>query len=291
MGTGHLMRCLALAECLRDRGTEVRFICRAHPGNLIGLLRDRGMSVAELAPPGKSARPYDADYTAGLGVTEQEDAAQTIEALGEKQAEWLLVDHYGIGAKWEGRMRSHAAKLLVIDDLANRRHDCDVLLDQNYSERGSQRYVGCLPEECALLLGPRYALLRPEYGAHRSAASRRAGQVRRVFVFFGGSDPHNVTGRALEALSDPTFDHLEVDVVAGANYAHRASLEKQVAGRPGTQLHGPLPHLADLISARTLRSVRAARPLGSECASACRAWSSALPTTRFRRALRSQGPG
>ena len=140
----------------------------------------------------------------------------------------------------------------MIDDLANRPHDCDMLLDQNYTGRGADRYVDRVPDQCKLLLGPRFALLRPEYAACRNRVPRRAGEVHRVFVFFGGSDLDNVTGRALEALSGPAFSHLEIDVVAGANYAHRKSLEQQVAARPGARLHGCLPHLADLMSSADL---------------------------------------
>ncbi len=248
MGTGHLMRCLALAECLRDRGAQVRFICRAHPGNMIGLLRDRGMQVAELPAAGATTSPKDEEYPAWLGATQTEDAIQTAGALGDERPGWLLVDHYGIDAAWEGAMRPHAAKVLVIDDLANRRHDCDTLLDQNFSERGADRYIESVPEHCAMLLGPRYALLRPEYADHRRSAPRRVDPVRRVFVFFGGSDPDNVTGRALEALSVPSLSHLEVDIVAGTNNPHRALLEQQAADRPGTRLHGQRPHLADVMA-------------------------------------------
>ena len=248
MGIGHLMRCLTLAEALRERGVDTCFICRDHPGNLIELLRRQAMPVTVLPAPEQLPNVNSEDYASWLGVTQAEDAEQTIEALFGDRPDWLVVDHYGLDADWEQRLRPHTVKVMVIDDLADRRHDCDLLLNQNYSEGGENRYSDFVPENCRLLLGPRYALLRPEYAAYRRTLQPRKGVVRRVLVFFGGSDSHNMTRLALEALSAPEFQHLEVDVVVGANNAHRVALEEQVLARPLTNMYGARPHLADLMA-------------------------------------------
>jgi UDP-2,4-diacetamido-2,4,6-trideoxy-beta-L-altropyranose hydrolase len=248
MGTGHVMRCLSLAESLRERGVQVHFICREHTGNLVALMRQKALPVTVLPAPAMNDATTGKDYAVWLGVTQAEDAKQTIEALNGERPDWLVVDHYGLDVEWEQRLRSHASKLMVIDDLANRHHDCDVLLDQNYSLVGERRYSGFVPETCKILVGPRNALVHPEYAAYRRTMPARDGQVRRVLVFFGGSDPQNMTGMALEAISDPTLNQLEVDVVVGANNVHRESLENQAKKRPGTRIYGPRPHLADLMS-------------------------------------------
>lgn len=248
MGVGHLMRCLTLAEVLRDRGNDTRFICRAHPGNLVELLQRKAMPVTLLPAPAEVPSVNSEDYSSWLGVTQDEDAEQTIQVLGDDRPDWLVVDHYGLGASWERRLRSHTAKLMVLDDLANLQHDCDLLLNQNYSDGGENRYSGLIPKNCRLLLGPRYALLKPDYASYRQTLRPRDGMVRRVLVFFGGSDPHNMTGLALDALSAPEFQYLEVDVVVGANNSHRAVLEEQASVRPLTNLHGSRAHLADLMS-------------------------------------------
>jgi UDP-2,4-diacetamido-2,4,6-trideoxy-beta-L-altropyranose hydrolase len=243
------MRCLTLAEALRERGARTRFVCRAHPGGLIELPQQRGMSVSALPEP-KGAHP-DTDserYAYWLGVTQKEDAQQTIQALQGEHPDWLIVDHYGLDSAWERTLRGHAGKLLVIDDLANRQHDCDLLLDQNYSIGASARYRKLVPEGAALALGPRYALLRREYLQHRKALRAREGTVRRVLIFFGGSDPHNMTGMALDALSGAEFEGLEVDVVFGPNNAHHAFLDRAIAARPRTRSYGQRPHLADLMA-------------------------------------------
>lgn len=247
MGIGHLMRCLTLAEKLRESGAQLRFICREHSGNLIAQLQQKAMPVTVLPVPAINDTTSGEDYAIWLGVTQAEDAKQTIEALNDEKPDWMVVDHYGLDVEWEQRLRPHVGKLMVIDDLANRHHECDVLLDQNYSAEGERRYVGLVPDTCKLLVGPRYALLRPEYAEYRKTLRARDGQVRRVMVFFGGTDPQNVTGMALEALSHSNLKHLEVDVVIGSNNPHRKSIEQQVLHRPHTTLHEPRPHLADLM--------------------------------------------
>ncbi|TCV84261.1 UDP-2,4-diacetamido-2,4,6-trideoxy-beta-L-altropyranose hydrolase [Sulfurirhabdus autotrophica] len=248
MGVGHLMRCLTLAEVLRERGAQISFVCREHTGNLIPLVRQKAMSVKALPTTEANATETGEDYASWLGVTQAVDAEQSIEALNGEKPDWLVVDHYGLDIEWEQRLRPHVGKLIVIDDLANRHHDCDVLLDQNFSAEGERRYSGLVPDACRLLAGPRYALLRPEYADYRRKHRFRDGQVKKVLVFFGGSDPQNMTGKTLEALSRTDLKDLEVDVVVGANNPHRKSIEQQAFHRPFTNLHEPRPHLADLMA-------------------------------------------
>ena len=204
------------------------------------------MSVAALPAPRHAASGE--DYAAWLGVSQDEDARESTAALAGERPDWVVVDHYGLDASWEGALRPHTRNLMVIDDLANRRHECDLLLDQNFSSGTSERYAGLVRPDCRLLLGPRYALLRPEYAAHRSREARRNGSVGTVFVYFGGSDPHNLTGAALEALSRRSLRHLKVDIVVGVSNTHASQLQRQAAARPGTAIHGSRPHLADLMS-------------------------------------------
>ena len=248
IGTGHVMRCLTLAEALQNRGAAICFVCREHDGHLIATLREKSFSVALLPAPPSTTVIADGDYRAWLGVSPLADAEETSDALKGDHTDWLVVDHYGLDAEWEQRLRPRVGRVLVIDDLANRRHDCDVLLDQNYSAEGERRYVGAVPDRCQVLAGPRYAILKAEYVAWRHIAPARDGGVRRILVYFGGSDPHNMTGLALEALSALDLNHLEVDLVVGANNAHRAAIEALAAARMRTRVQGTRPHLADLMA-------------------------------------------
>jgi UDP-2,4-diacetamido-2,4,6-trideoxy-beta-L-altropyranose hydrolase len=248
------MRCLTLAEELSDSGAEVRFISRAHPGNLNGLIREKGFQCFELpeTPAIETSEQWvqvsRSQYATWLGVSQQQDAQETIEALGGERADWLIVDHYGLDEDWETLLRPHATKIMVIDDLADRRHDCDLLLDQNFFINDEKRYDDLVPPSCTKLLGPKYALLRMEFREARKNLKERTGEVKRVLVFFGGSDPENYTGLAIEALSAPELLHLHVDVVIGAQNPNRIEVEKLGQDRPGTMLHIQASNMAELMS-------------------------------------------
>ena len=246
MGTGHVMRCRTLATVLKKQGADIQFITRAHPGHLGDMLARDGFTVILLPPPVDIENKVD-DYAAWLGVSQQEDADQTIAALAKQPCDWLIVDHYGLDRFWEALLQSLPHKLMVIDDLANRPHECDVLLDQNYSVAGQDRYQPWVPAHCKLLLGPRYALLSPEYSQYRETMVPRTGDIKRVLVFMGGSDNANITGKVLSALSAGQFAHLEVDVVVGSNFIHKDDVNRQANARLRTHIHGPRLHLADLM--------------------------------------------
>lgn len=259
IGSGHVIRCRTLARQLRRRGAEVLFLCRRQAGDLIALLEEefRVLALPELPLAlceGLEGREL---YGAWLGCTQIYDADKCLTALasaGVRSADWLVVDHYGLDASWEAQLVNALGadkgtpKLLAIDDLADRPHRADLLLDQNFfGVVTDQRYQGLLPSHCRQLLGPHYALLGPEYAQLHPLVPERT-ELRRVLVFFGGADPDNLTGQALEALMDPALAHLSVDVVLGRQSPHRQVVADLVALRPFTTLHGPLPSLAGLIA-------------------------------------------
>lgn len=246
IGTGHVMRCLTLAEELRQRGANIHFLCRAHPGHMGEVIRARGFALTLLPPP---VMLFDADdYATWLGAPAGEDARQTMEALQGMEVAWLIVDHYAIDEHWEQLLRPHTAKILVIDDLANRHHDCDLLLDQNYGRKDTD-YRPLVGGNTMALTGPHYALLRPEYREHRPASPKANGvRNKRVLVYFGGADIYNLTGQVLLILTQPEFAHYHLDVVASENHPYRKELEAMAARLSSVTLHGTRPHLADLMA-------------------------------------------
>ncbi len=250
IGTGHLVRCRTLAEALRNHGGEVVFVCRNHKGHLIEALTTSRFPVIVMPASQKTATGV--EYTPWLGVTEVEDAVDTIAALAGNRPDWLIVDHYGLGAKWQQSLRPHCQRIMVIDDLCNRPHDCDVLLDQNYAGTREARYQTLVPENCNLFVGPHYALLHPEYARIRATKSPPNGTIRRILIYFGGVDAENLTGLSLEALAAPAFEHLEIDVVLGGANPNAGAVEKLAAMRPRTRIHRMRPHLADLMAAADL---------------------------------------
>jgi UDP-2,4-diacetamido-2,4,6-trideoxy-beta-L-altropyranose hydrolase len=204
MGMGHLMRCLTLAAALREQGARCRFVCRDHPGALLEQVRARGFELQVL--PLETDR-VDSSRTGGpahrtwVGGAAREDAESTLRVIEEEAADWVVVDHYGLDAEWESVVRRPGCRLLVIDDLADRAHACDVLLDQTPG-RTVEDYAPHVSPDTELLLGEAYALLRPEFQALREAAFERrgGGRVERVLISMGGSDPKGVTAQVLDAL-------------------------------------------------------------------------------------------
>lgn len=232
IGTGHVMRCLTLADALAREGAECHFLCRPQPGDLNGLIRARGHSLHELAPPQPGWRASGGPAHAGwLGRDWQGDAAEVASLLAGLRPDWLVVDHYALDAAWEGAIRPAVGRLMVIDDLADRPHACDLLLDQNLGRR-AEDYAALVPAGTLVLTGPRHALLRPEFAARRaeSLARRRQPRLGRLLVTMGGIDRDNVTERVLDALDAcPLPADLEITVVMGPQAPWRKPVEARAA--------------------------------------------------------------
>lgn len=202
IGSGHVVRCLTLADALQGAGW--RCVFASAPGTLetVSILARSGYQLLELVD---SAR----------------ESALLKDALPQGCA-LLVVDHYRRDAEFETACRPWASRILVIDDLADRRHDCDLLLDPTLG-RKSTDYAPLVPETCCLLLGSDFALLRPQFLAARSVAlERRKTQdttTRRILVSLGGADSSNLTAKVLNALIHSGVE-VAVDVVLGGTAQH-----------------------------------------------------------------------
>lgn len=247
IGTGHVMRCLTLADALAARGADCQFICRKHEGNLIELIRNKGYIVHVLAAHTEiealgvssleiktASNGQDAVHSHWLGATQAEDAEACIPILVALQPDWLIVDHYALDACWEQILKRHYRKLMVIDDLVDRLHVCDLLLDQTFG-RQPEDYRAWVPAHCRLLCGSQYALLRPEFAALRpySLERRVTPQLRRLLITMGGVDKDNATGQVLEALrNSPLPAGCRVTVVMGATAPWLDDVRNQAQGMP-----------------------------------------------------------
>lgn len=247
IGTGHFMRCLSLADALRERGAHTRFVSRHLPEHLRSKLAKKGHEFALLDTDKNNLALDELTHASWLGVSQAQDAADSIQALSDEKWDWLIVDHYAMDSRWETVSRQTANKILVIDDIADRQHDCDVLLDQNLYADMETRYFGKVSAHCQLLLGPRYALLRDEFRKLHEQVKPRSGPVKRVLVFFGGVDADNYTGHAIEALSQIDISNLHVDVVIGAQHPFRKHIEAACKQR-GFFCHVQTDKMAELMA-------------------------------------------
>lgn len=244
------MRCLTLADGLRSKGARVAFLSREHDGHLLSLIAERGFAVHALPAPADGWISDDRlAHGAWLGAGVDEDAAQTLAALGRMGdgVEWLIVDHYGVDARWERQMRSIARRIMAIDDLADRAHDCDLLLDQNLVADREKRYAGLVPPKCVLLLGPTYALLQSLYAQLRASALPRDGVVKRILVFFGGSDVRGLTEMSVRAFSNLNRADIFLDVVVVSDTDNNAAFAELSRGHENINVLPRLPSLAPLM--------------------------------------------
>lgn len=252
IGSGHVMRCLTLAKALRDVGANCRFVCRDHPGNMIGYIRNQGFHVAELP---KLTANFENENTKGLvheswlGAHWKTDSEQTKAALEGVLTDWLIVDHYALDIGWEKTLRSSCNNLLVIDDLADRKHDCDLLLDQNLVANMAERYTSKVPERCVLLLGPRYALVRPEFGQIRSASLKRRSppNLQRLLIFLGGSDAENETSKVIRGVRMASRQWQHIDVVVGSSFVALDELRQELTELSSITLHIQTAEMAELM--------------------------------------------
>nr|WP_256261006.1 UDP-2,4-diacetamido-2,4,6-trideoxy-beta-L-altropyranose hydrolase [Shewanella sp. NIFS-20-20] len=237
LGSGHVMRCLTLADAIAAHAAvlavrvSISFICRSSRGHLQQLIRQRGYQIIAIEEC----------------VDQRQDAAACLAAI-DQDYDCLIVDHYQLGAEFEAALRSRCHTVMVIDDLANRPHLADILLDQNLLPDASQRYHSLVSAECVLLLGPKYTLLRAEFD---SVNRRASADCERLLVFLGGSDPDNHTDKVLAAIARLATP-MPVDVVLGQHNPWNQQLLERYGHHPWLTVHIQCDYMAKLMSAARL---------------------------------------
>lgn len=240
------MRCLTLARALRARGHDCHFVMRALSGHQGPRVASEGFALTLLPPPSGAVingGPAHADWAE---VNWEQDADETAAAVS--QVDWLVLDHYAFDRKWEKTVLPQGARLCVIDDLADRAHACDLLLDQNLGRR-AEDYDPHVPARAARLIGPRHALLRPEFALARDAAlaarTGRGGRLRHILITMGGVDADNATGAVLAAVAQ---SGLKVTVVLGSAAPALEAVKAQAATMQGVRILVDVPDMSVLMA-------------------------------------------
>ncbi|NSL55170.1 UDP-2,4-diacetamido-2,4,6-trideoxy-beta-L-altropyranose hydrolase [Uliginosibacterium aquaticum] len=233
LGSGHVMRCLTLAQALQAEGSECHFLCRAEPGHLLAPIRAAGFSAHELP--------------ASEAFNQEQDAADCRTLLEALRPDWLFTDHYALTAIWEEALRDTCQHLLVIDDLANRLHVAELLLDQNLGRVASD-YAALLPATSRVLVGPHYALLRDEFAAARKRSLRHRQQpaLKQLMISLGGADADNLTGEILQALHSAALPaDCRMTVILGAANPWQAEVRALATQMPcSTEVKIAVPDMA-----------------------------------------------
>lgn len=227
IGTGHVMRCLTLADALKANGVHCHFISREHPGNLNTIILQRGHSL--IALPFSDFAPIEIEsdlfHAEWLGVAQHADAQETSTALRTINADAIVIDHYALDFRWEMAIRKPGTKIIVIDDLADRRHECDLIIDQNLGQSRID-YIGKVPAHCKSLIGAQYALLRAEFAAARSASllRRKNNSLNNILINMGGVDVNDATSYVLRAISEELLPYHKVTIVLGTHSPYIANV-------------------------------------------------------------------
>lgn len=226
IGTGHIMRCLALAQAWKERGGQVLFISHCESQALENLIIDEGFDLV----PIKNPHPHPDDLKITLDILQRYALCSKPHA----SSPWLTLDGYNFTPNYQRQIRETDYRLLVIDDMANLDHYyANIILNQNIHAEQLHYYCEL---ETRLLLGTKYALLRKEFRTWREFKRETPEKARKILVTLGGSDPDNVTLRVIEAIKRLNMPELEVQVVIGPSNPHAEELKNAVLHAPCSML-------------------------------------------------------
>jgi len=200
VGSGHFYRSLNIAKVLKKKKINVKFICKKN-----NLTKDIKKELKE-----NKINLNEIDYKKN---PLNEDANQTIKILKKNKTKLLIVDNYNLNYKWESSVKKYVNKLLVIDDLANRKHNCEILLDQNYVENFANRYKKYINKNCRTFLGPRYVLLNPNFSKIKKKIKKN--KVKNIFIFFSSSFQKKLTGIIYNVFKKKKFKELKINFIVG----------------------------------------------------------------------------
>ena len=239
IGSGHLMRCLSLAKKLKDNNHIVTFVCKKLPGSMVSYIDSLGYVFKEIECP---------------HTNQIEDANKTIDKIKELSGvlDWVIVDNYSLDSTWQGLLSDYSKKIMVIDDLADRNHNCDLLLDQNFYINSAERYKNLVPKNCITLLGPSHILLRDEFHNFSKLNRIRDGNISNILIFFGAGDPLNLTMIALRALMFLSLAKITINVVLGEINPHRNEVKEFCNKSKNVKLHYQVSNMAQLINCADL---------------------------------------
>ncbi|MDD5560622.1 MAG: UDP-2,4-diacetamido-2,4,6-trideoxy-beta-L-altropyranose hydrolase [Candidatus Omnitrophica bacterium] len=227
IGSGHLIRCLALANILVERGLHVSFICRRLNKGFESLINKNGCDIFYI----------------------EDDSPQAIKKICTNNSgpSYLVIDNYGLNIEWEKAIRPFVDKVMVIDDMGSREHICDFLLDQNLYKGLEDHYKSLVSGNCQMLLGPRFALLRKEFAIARQKTRVRSGLIKKILIFFGGSDMKNITKNILEGVFLLKRQEIAVNLVIGVDNPNKTELQHLIKDKATVFCYHNVENIAELM--------------------------------------------
>ena len=243
IGSGHVMRCIRIAELLKKRNVNCIFLCENFPGNSISLINQKGFKVLMLS---------DGIKKDNLQVDWEKDAMQTAQILKNIEVRILIVDHYNLDKKWEDYQRKFCKRIMVIDDLNDRQHSADILLDQNLFPDMKKRYTNNLNSNCKKFIGLEYAFLDPEFASQRKVLKKHKGVIETIFIYFGNTGSSNILRRVLNIFINNSLIDFDLNIIFSGDPSERDKIVRLVGKYSFMKLLDPQPNLAKLISSSDL---------------------------------------
>ena len=236
IGLGHVMRCFALAEVIKNMNFNVYFISKEIEGNVIKNVENYGYKVFRI--DSKAIKSSKSHW--------KMDAVKTTKIIQrfKNEKNLLLVDNYELSNMWETWLKLVVDKIIVIDDFLNRSHNCDLFIDQNLHTSKKERNK----INCKKLLGPKYALLRKEFVKSRKIVKERSGKINRILVSFGGSDEKNQTLKVLKAIKKLAEEKINVDVIVGEPNKNKTKIKRICAGMKNSTYYQQPKNMAKIMN-------------------------------------------
>lgn len=254
IGLGHAQRCRSLAFALRAGGASVLFVSRPIDLDSAKLLDCANDELRLLNSASSSAELFQEAprHAAWAGVHWEQDAAETVERVRDWRPDWLIVDHYSFDVRWHEAVRKGlGCRILVIDDLADRQLDADILVDHNWSENHRSKYGAYAAHVESMLVGPRYALLGPDYVSANPYSYR--AEVRSIGIFMGGTDAGSLSEMALDACRDVAGFTGSIEIATTSFNSNLLRLRARCAASPATELVIDQASLAGFFSRHDLQ--------------------------------------
>jgi UDP-2,4-diacetamido-2,4,6-trideoxy-beta-L-altropyranose hydrolase len=253
MGIGHLGRCLALGHALLRCGAAVTFVTRDLGVDSAARIRAAGFEARALPAPGAPFQPSTGapPHAAWAGVPQEVDAGETLDALADFAADWIVVDHYAFDRRWHARLRTATRRVCIVDDLADRALDADLLVDHNPAPDHRAKYATTTDAATRLLGGVRYALLGPAYADAPRHVFR--AEVGSIGIFLGGTDLPRLSQQALRACREVARFDGPIEIVTTSANPDLAALCQACAETPDVRLAVDLPDLAAFFARHDLQ--------------------------------------
>ena len=249
IGTGHVYRCLNLADQYKEH--NISFICKNHNYNLIDKISEK-YKVYQLHL--NSSKNIDLDITTWLGESQTEDLNKTIDIIKSNNLiiDWLIIDHYAIDKIWEEGILNFVKNICVIDDFINRKHKCNILINQQIKDDDDAliKYKNIVNDDCKIYCGNDYLLLHPKYFDYISFEKKYETHIKRVNIFMGGSDTHNITEKIIDICNnynELNVNKLTYDVIIGKSNKNYENIKNKINNFNNFNIYYDLEFIGELL--------------------------------------------